>query len=36
MPRPLLNEALGRLDSAFEDVRDMTQRESRPVRSLQA
>jgi cystathionine beta-lyase len=36
MPRPLLNEALGRLDSAFEDVRDMTQRESRSARSLWA
>jgi cysteine-S-conjugate beta-lyase len=33
MPRPLLNEALGRLDRAFEDVRDMTQRERQPARS---
>ena len=36
MPRPLLNEALGRLGSAFEDVRGLTRRESQPVRSLQA
>ena len=34
MPRPLLNEARDRLDRAFEDVRDATQRESRPARSL--
>lgn len=33
MPRPLLNEALDRIDSAFEDVRDTTQRASRPVRT---
>lgn len=36
MPRPLLNEALDRLDRAFEDVRDTTQRESRSARSLRA
>jgi len=36
MPRPLLSEALARLDRAFEDVRDMTQRGGRPARSLRA
>jgi len=36
MPRPLLNEALERLDSAFEDVRDRTQRASQSSRSSRA
>jgi bifunctional pyridoxal-dependent enzyme with beta-cystathionase and maltose regulon repressor activities len=36
MPRLLLNEALGRLASAFEDVRDMSQRDRQPARSLRA
>jgi hypothetical protein len=36
MRRPLLSEALGRLESAFEDARDMMQREGQRARSLQA
>jgi len=33
MPRPFLDEALGRLGSAFEDLRGMTRSESPPARS---
>jgi cystathionine beta-lyase len=33
MPRPLLEEALGRLSSAFEDLRSQRRRETPPVRS---
>ena len=36
MPRPLLTEALDRLDRAFKDVRDTTQRETQRTRSLRA